>query len=173
VCAGAVERRCSRLLQRSHRKAPPRASTWSADGPEHHPPTVRILLLLLLLLLSRRDRGTGSDPRCRRSRVVLGPIATPGTPSRLADELRVSTTTTTTARTTTTIVGAGGATTAMTTASVVGHRTSGVHELLAGASVTRSSPRASRPRPTYRDTTGTPTPVCGSRTTGSCATPVG
>jgi hypothetical protein len=41
------------------------------------------------------------------------------------------------------------------------------------SSVRRSSPHASEPRPTYRDTTGTPTLTCGSRTTGSRATPVG
>jgi hypothetical protein len=71
-------------------------------------------------------------------------------------------------------VGAGSATTVATTASVAGHRTSGVHRLfLAGASVTRSSPRASGLRPTYRDTMETPTSVCGLRTTGSRATPVG
>jgi hypothetical protein len=83
------------------------------------------------------------------------------------------TTTTTTARTTTTIMGADGATTVTTTASTASHRTSGVHGLLAGASVTRSSPRVFGHRTTYRDTTGTLTPMCGSRTTGSRATPAG
>jgi hypothetical protein len=38
---------------------------------------------------------------------------------------------------------AGGATIATTIASTAGHRTSRVHGLLAGASATRSSPRAS------------------------------
>jgi hypothetical protein len=161
-------RRCSRLWLHSKRKAPPRASARSAAGLERHPPMTRIRLLL-----SNRDKGTESEPRRQRLRTVSGPTATPGTPSRLAGELRVSTTTMTTARATTTIVGAGGATTATTIASAAGHRTSRVHGLLARASVTRSSPRASWLRPTYQDTTGTPTPVCGSRTTGSRATPVG
>jgi hypothetical protein len=101
------------------------------------------------LLLSNRDKGTESGLRRRRSRAVSGPTAMPGTPSRLANELRVSTTTTTTARTTTTIVGAGGTTTATTIASAAGHRTSRVRGLSAGAFVTRSSPRASGPQPTY------------------------
>jgi hypothetical protein len=82
-----------------------------------------------------------------------------------------STAITTVTRATTTIVGAADATT--TTASAAGHQASGVHGLSAGASVTPSSPRASGPRPTYRDTMGTPTPAYGSRTTDSHATPVG
>jgi hypothetical protein len=45
--------------------------------------------------------------------------------------------------------------------------------LLAGASEMRSSPRASGLRPTYRDTTWTPTPVCGLRITGLRATSAG
>jgi hypothetical protein len=63
-------------------------------------------------------------------------------------------------------VGACGATTAITTTSAAGHRTSGVHELLAGASVTRSCPRVSELRPMYRGTMGTPTLVSGLRTEG-------
>jgi hypothetical protein len=62
---------------------------------------------------------------------------------------RVSTRTTTTARATMTIVGADGATTATTTASAASYQASGVHGLSAGASMTRSSPLASGPRPTY------------------------
>jgi hypothetical protein len=61
--------------------------------------------------------GRESEPWHRRSKVVLGPTSTLGTPSRPDDELRASTTTATTARATTTIVGADDATTAMTTAS--------------------------------------------------------
>jgi hypothetical protein len=105
-----------------------------------------------------------------RSRVVSGPTTTPGAPSKPDDDLRASTTTATTARATMTIVGAGGATTSMMTASAAGHRTSGVHGLLAGASTTRSSPRDFGLRPMCQDTMGTPTPVCGSRITSSRAT---
>jgi hypothetical protein len=65
------------------------------------------------------------------------------TPSKPDDKLRASITTTTTARATTTTVDAGGATTAMMTVSAAGHRTSGVHEVLAGAFVMQSSPRTS------------------------------
>jgi hypothetical protein len=88
------------------------------------------------LLLSNRDKVTESEPQHRRSRAGSDPTATPDTPSRLASELKVSTTTTTTAHTATTIVGADAATTATTTASAAGHRTSGAHRLLVGASVT-------------------------------------
>jgi hypothetical protein len=45
-----------------------------------------------------------------------------------------------------------------------------VHGPLAGASATRSFLRASVLRPMYRDTTGTPIPAYGSRTTDSHAT---
>jgi hypothetical protein len=135
-----------RLRRRSKRKAPPRVSVRSAGGLERRQLTTRIHLPL-----SSRDTGRESLPRHRRSRNVSGPTATSGTPSKLVGGLRASTKTTTTACATTTIGGAGGATTAMTTASAAGHRTSGVHGLLAGASVTRSSPRASGFRPMCRD----------------------
>jgi hypothetical protein len=100
----------------------------------------------------------------------LRPTVTPKTQSRLDDEMRASNTTMTIARATTTTVDADGATTATTTVSAAGHQASEVRGPLAGASVTRSSPRASRLRPTYLDTMGTPTPVYGSRTIGSHAT---
>jgi hypothetical protein len=45
-----------------------------------------------------------------------------------------------------------------------------VRELSAGASEMRGFPRISGLRPMYLGTTGTPTPVCGSKTTGSHAT---
>jgi hypothetical protein len=51
-----------------------------------------------------------------------------------------------------------------------GHQASEVHGPFAGASAMRSSPRASGLRPMCLDTIGTPTPVYGSRTTGSHAT---
>jgi hypothetical protein len=158
---------CSKLRQLSKRKAPPRqrsergqAVAPSAHGPNPPPP-------------QQQGQGAELEVQRRRSGAVSGPNAAPGTPSRLAGEPRVSTTTTTTARATTTIVGADGATTATTTTSAAGHQASGVHGLSARASVTRSSPRASGPRPTYRGTMGTPTPAYGSRTTGSHATLVG
>jgi hypothetical protein len=88
---------------------------------ERCPPVTRIHLL------RNRDRGTDSEPRCRRSKADSGPITTSDTPLKLAGELRASTTTTT-SRATTTIVGAGVAKTATTTASATGRRTSGVHD---------------------------------------------
>jgi hypothetical protein len=69
-------------------------------------------------------------------------------------------------------VDAGGATTVTTTASAAGHRTNEVCGPLVGASTTRNSLRASGLRPMCQDMMGTPTPACGSRTTGSHATPV-
>jgi hypothetical protein len=166
-CASS-RRCCSRLRRHSKWKVPPRVSVRSVGGLGCRQPTARIHLPL-----SSRDTRTELLLRHQRSRADSDPTATSGTPSKLAGELRASTTMTTTARATTTIVGADGATTATTTASAAGYRTSEVRGLLAKASVTRSSPHSFGLQPTYRDATGTPTPVCGSRTTGSRATPVG
>jgi hypothetical protein len=100
----------------------------------------------------------------------LGPTVTPETPSKPENELRASTTTAITAHATTMTTDADGVMTTMTTASAAGHQTSGVRKPLAGASVTRSSLRASGFQPMCQDMMGTPTPVCGSRTNGSRAT---
>jgi hypothetical protein len=93
------------------------------------------------------------------------------TPSRPDGGPRASTTTATTARATTTTVDVGDATTSMTTATSAGRQTREVHRPLVRASVTRSFLRVSVLRPTFQGTTGTPIPACGSRTTGSHATP--
>jgi hypothetical protein len=116
----------------------------TGGGREHHPPTARILLLP-----SIQSAGREAEPRHRRSRVVLGPTATRGTPSRPNGGPRVSTTTATTARATTTTVDAYGATTAMATATVAGQRISKVHRPLARASAMRSFLRASALQPMY------------------------
>jgi hypothetical protein len=163
----ANSRRCySRLWQHNKRRAPPRASTRSAGESEHHPPTAQIRLLP-----SIEHAGREAEPRHRRSRAVLGSTTTRRTPSRPEGRLRASTTNATIARDTTKTVDANGATTVTTTAIAAGHRTNEVHGLLARASAMRSSLRASALRPMYRDMIGTPTPVYGSRITGSQATP--
>jgi hypothetical protein len=82
---------------------------------------------------------------------------------------RVDNTTTTIGAVTTT-VDAGGATTATTTGTPAGRRTKGVRVLLVRESATQSPLRASALRPSCQGTTGVPTPVCGSRTTGLLAT---
>jgi hypothetical protein len=71
---------------------------------------------------------------------------------------------------TTMIADTDGAMTVITTVTAVGYEARGVRGPLARASATQSSLRASVLRPTYLGTTGTPTPSCGSRTTGSLAT---
>jgi hypothetical protein len=113
--AAAQQAKSSASSQRSERE---RAGAPSAHGPNPPPP-------------STRGVGRESEPRHLRSRVDSGPTVTLGTRSRLDDEPRVSTTIATIAHTTT------------TTVSAAGHQTSDVRGLLAGASTTRSSPRAS------------------------------
>jgi hypothetical protein len=153
VAAQQAESSASR--QRSERG---RVRAPSSHGP--NPPPSHI-----------EHAGREAEPRHRRSRAVLGLTATHGTPSRPEGRLRASTTTATTARDTTKTVDANGAPTVTTTATAAGRRTNEVHGLLARASAMRSSLRASALRPMYRDTIGTPTPVYGSRITGSQATP--
>jgi hypothetical protein len=154
-----------KLWQHSKGRALPRASARNTGGLERHPPTAPIRLLS-----STRGLGRESEPRHPRSRVESGPTVTPGTPSRPDNKLRASTTIVRTARATTTTMDASGATIATMTANVVGHQTSEVRRPLAGASATRSSPRASGLQPMCLSTMGTPTPAYSSRTTGSHAT---
>jgi hypothetical protein len=156
---------CSRPQQRSKRKALPRTSARSADELERHPPTARTHLLL-----SSRDTEAGSRPRHQRSRVVLDPTTTLGIPLKPDDKWRALTATTTNTRATTRTMGAADATTAMTTANAVGHQDSVDQGPLVRASVMRSSPRISRPRPMCQDTTGTPTPMYGLKITDLHAT---
>jgi hypothetical protein len=148
--AAAQQAEGSATRQRSERG---RAGATSTHGP-NPPPS------------QHRECGEGVGAAALRSKVVLVPTATLGTPSRHDDELRASTTATT-ARAITTTVGADDATIATTTASAAGHQTSEVSGPLAGASATRNSLHASGLRPMCQDTMGTPTPTCGSRTTAT------
>jgi hypothetical protein len=122
------------------------------------------------LPLGIRTAHKRAGPWRRQSRAVSGLIVTHGTPSRPADGPGASTTIVTTVRATTTTEDVGDATTTTMIMTAAGPQTRGVHEPLARASGMRGSPRVSELCPTYPGTTGTPTPECGSRTTGSRAT---
>jgi hypothetical protein len=140
----AINRRCcSKRWRRNKRRARPHDSARSVGGKEPRPCTARICLLP-----SIGSAGREAEPRHRWSGAALGPTATHGTPSRPDGGLRAATTTATIARATMTIVDAGGATTATMTVTADGRGTKGAHGLLARASATRSSLRASAPQPT-------------------------
>jgi hypothetical protein len=161
AAAQQAESSASRQRSERHRGAAP-----SAHRLNPPPPDIRIAEM-------------GPRLQHRRSIAISGPTAMLGTPSKLTDGLRASTTTTTvttaTAATSIAHIGmttrdADDATTATTTATVAGCRTRGDHELSDKAYGTRGSPRISELRPTSPGTTGTRTPTCGWRTTGSRAT---
>jgi hypothetical protein len=133
---------------------------------ECHPPTARIHLLL-----SSRDTEVGPRPRHRQSRVISGLTVMPKIPYKPGDGQTASTATTTATRAMTITVDAADATTATTTVSTISHQASVDQGPLIGASATRSIPRTSGPRPMCQDTTGTPFPAYGSRTTDLRAMP--
>jgi hypothetical protein len=152
------------LKQQPHnkRRASLHASGRSVDKREYHPCTARTRLPL-----GTSIAGKGVGQWRWRSRAGSGLIAMHRTPLRPAGGLGVSTIIATTAHTITTTEGAHDATTVTTTVTATGRRSRGARELSARTSRMRGSPHISGLQQMYLGITGTPTPACGSRTTGS------